>query len=166
MAAETREALAEALAAIEVEYEPLPRPARHGGGAGGRARSWPTGRSAAARPAVALARRDLVVVEGTYHTPYQEHAYIEPNGMVAMPDGPGGMVVHGSMQCPFYVQKAVASALGCDLSQRAHRADRDRRRLRGQGGRAVRARRPGRPARPRHRPRRCASSSRAKRTWR
>ena len=26
------------------------------------------------------------------------------------------MVVHGSMQCPFYVQKAVASALGCDLS--------------------------------------------------
>ena len=36
--------------------------------------------------------------------------------MIAVPDGPGGVVVHGSMQCPFYVQKAVASALGCDLS--------------------------------------------------
>ena len=30
---------------------------------------------------------------------------------------PGRVVVYGSMQCPFYVQKAVASALGCDLSQ-------------------------------------------------
>ncbi|PYQ43717.1 MAG: hypothetical protein DMF77_08960, partial [Acidobacteria bacterium] len=64
---------------------------------------------------VALGRSDVVVVEGTYHTPYQEHAYIEPNGMVAWPEGPG-VVVHGSMQCPFYVQKAVASALGCELS--------------------------------------------------
>jgi CO/xanthine dehydrogenase Mo-binding subunit len=66
---------------------------------------------------VAFSRSDLVVVEGTYRTPYQEHAYIEANGMIAMPDGLGGVVVHGSMQCPFYVQKAVASALGCDLSQ-------------------------------------------------
>src|SRR3970282_2159786 len=45
------------------------------------------------------------------------HAYIETNGMIAAPDGAGGIVVQGSMQCPFYVQKAVASALGCDLSQ-------------------------------------------------
>ena len=58
-----------------------------------------------------------MVVEGTYHTPYQEHAYIEPNGMIAVPDGTGGVVVYGSMQCPFYVQKAVASALGCDLNR-------------------------------------------------
>src|SRR6185295_14788826 len=65
----------------------------------------------------AIKRAELVVVEGTYRTPYQEHAYIEPNGMVATPDGFGGMVVYGSMQCPFYVQKAVASALGCDLNQ-------------------------------------------------
>src|SRR5207344_734472 len=67
--------------------------------------------------AVALGRSDLVVVEGTYHTPYQEHAYVEPNGMIALPDGAGGVVVHGSMQCPFYVQKAVASALGFELNR-------------------------------------------------
>src|SRR6185295_5628583 len=65
----------------------------------------------------AIKRAELVVVEGTYRTPYQEHAYIEPNGMVATPDGRGGVVVYGSMQCPFYVQKAVASALGCDLAK-------------------------------------------------
>src|SRR6185295_14611043 len=65
----------------------------------------------------AIKRADLVVVEGTYRTPYQEHAYIEPNGMVATPDGQGGVVVYGSMQCPFYVQKAVASALGLDLAR-------------------------------------------------
>ena len=36
-----------------------------------------------------LSRADLVVVEGTYRTPYQEHAYIETNGMIAVPDGTG-----------------------------------------------------------------------------
>ena len=60
---------------------------------------------------------DVVVVEGTYRTPYQEHAYIEPNGVIAQPDGSGGVTVYGSLQCPFYVQKGVASALGCHLNQ-------------------------------------------------
>jgi CO/xanthine dehydrogenase Mo-binding subunit len=55
------------------------------------------------------------MVEGTYRTPYQEHAYLEPNGIIALPDGSGGLVVHGSMESPFYVQKAVASALGLGL---------------------------------------------------
>ena len=54
-----------------------------------RARSSRTGRSGAARRRSRCARTDVVVVEGTYHTPYQEHAYIEPNGMIAMPDGAG-----------------------------------------------------------------------------
>jgi CO/xanthine dehydrogenase Mo-binding subunit len=67
--------------------------------------------------AVALSRADVVVVEGVYRTPYQEHAYIEPNGVIGMPDGAGGVVVYGSMQCPFYVQKAVASALGLGLAR-------------------------------------------------
>jgi CO/xanthine dehydrogenase Mo-binding subunit len=37
--------------------------------------------------------------------------------MIAEPDGSGGVTVYGSLQCPFYVQKGVASALGCDLNQ-------------------------------------------------
>src|SRR5260221_4777322 len=37
--------------------------------------------------------------------------------MIAMPDGAGGVTVLGSMQCPFYVQKAVASVTGLDLNK-------------------------------------------------
>jgi len=114
VAAEDREALAAGLAAIKVEYEKLPPrlEMEEALAAGEILAQWKVRRGEAE---VALGRSDVVVVEGTYHTPYQEHAYIEPNGMVAIPEGPG-VVVHGSMQCPFYVQKAVASALGCDLS--------------------------------------------------
>ncbi len=52
-----------------------------------------------------------VVVEGTYRTGHQEHVYIEPNGVIAVPEN-GGVTVYGSIQCPFYVVKAVKSLLG------------------------------------------------------
>ena len=57
-----------------------------------------------------------VVVEGTYETGYQEHAYIEPQGAVAVPDE-GGITLYGSMQCPFYVQTAVAKVLGLPMAK-------------------------------------------------
>jgi CO/xanthine dehydrogenase Mo-binding subunit len=116
VAAESPEAAAAALRAIEVRYEPLPAllDAEEALAQGEILAHWKVRRGSAAE---AIARPDVVVVEGTYRTPYQEHAYIEPNGMIALPDGAGGVVVHGSMQCPFYVQKAVASALGKDLAQ-------------------------------------------------
>jgi CO/xanthine dehydrogenase Mo-binding subunit len=57
------------------------------------------------------------VVEGFYRTPYQEHAYLEPQGMLAIPEGDGSMTVMGSMQCPFYVQSAVATVLGLPLAK-------------------------------------------------
>jgi len=58
----------------------------------------------------ALARADLIV-EGTYRTGHQEHVYIEPNGVIAVPEN-GGLAVYGSVQCPFYVIKALRSLLG------------------------------------------------------
>jgi CO/xanthine dehydrogenase Mo-binding subunit len=58
-----------------------------------------------------------VVVEGFYRTPYQEHAYLEPQGMIAQPEGDGSMTVTGSMQCPFYVQGALATVLGLPLAK-------------------------------------------------
>jgi len=58
-----------------------------------------------------------VIIERTYKTPYQEHAYLEPQGMLAIPLPYGGMEIRGSMQCPFYVQEAVAEVLGIDLAQ-------------------------------------------------
>lgn len=51
-----------------------------------------------------------VVVEGTYRTGHQEHVYIEPNGVIAVPEN-GGMTVYGSLQCPYYVHKAIKHLL-------------------------------------------------------
>jgi CO/xanthine dehydrogenase Mo-binding subunit len=54
-----------------------------------------------------------VVVEGEYRTGLQEQLYIEPNGMMAVPDVDGrGVTVFGSMQCPYYVHRALAVLLG------------------------------------------------------
>ncbi|MBI5882606.1 MAG: molybdopterin-dependent oxidoreductase, partial [Elusimicrobia bacterium] len=47
------------------------------------------------------------IVQGEYRTPAQEHAYIEPNAMAAWVEENGAIVVAGSMQCPYYVQKAL-----------------------------------------------------------
>jgi CO/xanthine dehydrogenase Mo-binding subunit len=50
-----------------------------------------------------------IVVEGTYETGAQEQLYIEPNGMLAVA-GPGhGVTIWGSMQCPYYIHKALMS---------------------------------------------------------
>jgi CO/xanthine dehydrogenase Mo-binding subunit len=53
-----------------------------------------------------------VVVEGTYHTGHQEQLYIEPQAMIAVPEPDGGVTVHGSLQCPYYVLAALARGLG------------------------------------------------------
>lgn len=53
------------------------------------------------------------VFEGEYETASQEQMYIEPQGVLALaPDAQGGVTVHGSLQCPYYVQKSLARALG------------------------------------------------------
>ena len=62
----------------------------------------------------AMSRAD-VVVEGTYRTGHQEHVYIEPNGVIAVPED-GGIAVYGSIQCPFYVHKALVVLLGSSVS--------------------------------------------------
>ena len=49
-----------------------------------------------------------VVVEGEYRLPYQEQAYIETNGIAAWEEDDGTLVVTGSMQCPYYVHKALS----------------------------------------------------------
>jgi CO/xanthine dehydrogenase Mo-binding subunit len=52
------------------------------------------------------------IVDGEYRTGHQEQLYIEPNGMIAMPDEHGGIVVYGSLQCPYYVHRALKVLLG------------------------------------------------------
>ncbi|MBI5242208.1 MAG: xanthine dehydrogenase family protein [Elusimicrobia bacterium] len=53
-----------------------------------------------------------VVVEGEYRLPHQEQAYIEPNGMAAWLEKDGALIAAGSMQCPYYVHKALLHVLG------------------------------------------------------
>jgi CO/xanthine dehydrogenase Mo-binding subunit len=51
------------------------------------------------------------IVEGEYRVGHQEQLYIEPNGVIAVWQD-GGVVVYGSMQCPYYVHKALKVLLG------------------------------------------------------
>ena len=60
-----------------------------------------------------FAAADLVI-EGSYTTGHQEQAYLEPQAAVAIPRDDGGVTIHGSMQCPFYVHTAVMRALALD----------------------------------------------------
>ena len=58
-----------------------------------------------------------VVLEGEYRVGHQEQLYIENNAMIAVPGEDGEMAVHGSLQCPYYVHKAMKKSLGLTASQ-------------------------------------------------
>ncbi len=62
-------------------------------------------------------RKCDVIVEDEYRTAHQEHAYIEPQAMIAVPLADGTIEVRGSMQCPFYVRKGVVTVLGLPESR-------------------------------------------------
>jgi len=47
------------------------------------------------------------IVEGEYSTGAQEQLYIENNGMIAAFDATQGITVWGSLQCPYYIHKAL-----------------------------------------------------------
>ncbi len=57
-----------------------------------------------------------VVVEAEYRIGGQEHAYLEPQACLAIPEGRGRITILTSCQCPFYVQQAVARVLGVALA--------------------------------------------------
>ena len=48
-----------------------------------------------------------LIVEGEYETGAQEQLYIENNGAIAVANPAEGVTVWGSMQCPYYVHKAL-----------------------------------------------------------
>jgi len=53
------------------------------------------------------------IVEGEYSTGAQEQLYIENNGMIAAFDATQGITVWGSLQCPYYIHKALMAV--CNL---------------------------------------------------
>jgi CO/xanthine dehydrogenase Mo-binding subunit len=52
------------------------------------------------------------IVEGEYFTGAQEQLYIENNGVIAVFDPENGVTVWGSLQCPYYVHKALMALCG------------------------------------------------------
>jgi len=52
------------------------------------------------------------IVEGEYFTGAQEQLYIENNGVIAAYDAENGVTVWGSLQCPYYVHKALMTLFG------------------------------------------------------
>ncbi len=59
----------------------------------------------------AWARADFIV-EGEFRTGSQEHLYIENQGMIAAANLREGVTVWGSLQCPYYVHKALVALFG------------------------------------------------------
>ncbi len=53
------------------------------------------------------------VLEETFSTGHQEHVHLETNAMIGE-WADGKVTVRGSLQCPYYVYRAVRKALGCE----------------------------------------------------
>jgi CO/xanthine dehydrogenase Mo-binding subunit len=105
---------------VELDVEPLPpvltiegslAAAERGDAQYGSDNVFKRFRIARGDAAAALARAE-VVVEGTYETGAQEQLYIEPQGVVATASPAAGVTVWGSLQCPYYVHKALGPVLG------------------------------------------------------
>lgn len=56
-----------------------------------------------------------VVLERTYETSRVEHAYLEPDVILAVPLAGGRLEIRGAMQHPFYTREVAAAALGLPL---------------------------------------------------
>jgi len=57
------------------------------------------------------------VIEAEFRTQFIEHAYLEPESCVAVPESDGSITVHGGMQHPFSTRRFVSAATGLPLSK-------------------------------------------------
>src|ERR1700745_2121001 len=57
-------------------------------------------------------REPDLMVEGPYEPGAQEQLYIEPQGMIAQASAEEGVTVWGSLQCPYYIHKALVVLFG------------------------------------------------------
>lgn len=120
VAAESEEIARAALAAIRVEYEPLPvlddpetalapgAIALHPGGNLCHSALFERGDLAAHRA------RAVHVVEGTYETPRQMHVALELEAGIAIPEADGRLVVHAPCQHPHGIRRILARVLDWD----------------------------------------------------
>jgi CO/xanthine dehydrogenase Mo-binding subunit len=115
-----RHVLARAVAAVSIEYEPLPaiftmEESESGAeiiwGADNTFKTYLVEKGEVDR----VWEHAAVIVEGEYSTGAQEQLYIENNGMIAVFDPAQGITVWGSLQCPYYVHKDLMKL--CNLPE-------------------------------------------------
>jgi len=107
-----RHLLPKAVKAVSIEYEPLPgiftmeESERCSGIVWGEGNIFKTYLIEKGDLAGVWEKADYIV-EGEYSTGAQEQLYIENNGMIAAFDSAQGITVWGSLQCPYYIHKAL-----------------------------------------------------------
>jgi CO/xanthine dehydrogenase Mo-binding subunit len=112
LASADRDRLREARRRVTLRTEPLPAvfdPAASG-------TAFATYRVARGNAEAAMANAALVI-EGTYRVGHQEQLYIENQAMIAVPREGGGVTIHGSCQCPYYIHTAMTRALDMTADQ-------------------------------------------------
>ena len=126
VAAETKEAAAEAIRLIEVQYERLPGIFNPEKAAKEKTRfihpEMPDNQVVHHRLRKGNVKKGFaqaeVILEREYTTQFIEHSYIETEVVVAVPHEQNSLVtIYGSIQNPFACRNAVASVLKVDLSQ-------------------------------------------------
>jgi CO/xanthine dehydrogenase Mo-binding subunit len=114
-----RHLLPQAVAAVSIEYDPLPAVFTMEESESGSQIIWGTD-NVFKTYLIEKGNVDEIwqkadyIVEGEYRTGAQEQLYIENNGMIASFDPHDGITVWGSLQCPYYVHKALMAL--CSLS--------------------------------------------------
>jgi CO/xanthine dehydrogenase Mo-binding subunit len=109
--------LEEARRAIQVEVEPLPAVFNIEDSLAGKEVIWGEN-NIFKQFVIDKGNVDLVwnqadyIIAGEYSTGSQEQLYIEPNGIVAVASPEEGITVWGSMQCPYYVHRALTRVFG------------------------------------------------------
>ena len=117
LAHEDRHVLPMAVEAVSVEFDPLPAifTIEESEGRreiiGGRDNTFKTILIEKGDVESAWEKADYIV-EGEYRTGAQEQLYIESNGMIAAFEPRQGLTVWGSLQCPYYVHKALMNLCG------------------------------------------------------
>ena len=113
-----RHLLPKAVEAVSIEYQPLPaiftiaeseRPSEIVWGADNIFKTYLIEKGEVG----AIWEKADYIVEGEYTTGAQEQLYIENNGMIAAFDPAQGITVWGSLQCPYYIHKALMAL--CNL---------------------------------------------------
>ena len=112
-----RHILPKAIAAISIEYEPLPTVLSIEASEQQSEIIWGTDNTF---KTFLIQKGDVdgiwgkaaQIIEGQYFTGAQEQLYIENNGVIAAYDSEKGVTVWGSLQCPYYVHKALMVLCG------------------------------------------------------